>query len=87
MSPYPPVRDGIGTFAVQQVQALRRAGHHVEVCSPEPSAAHHHLDLHGPRGAVALRRLMAGFDLGGVQVHPDLLYDPPAPPPPPLPPP
>ena len=32
VSPYPPVRDGIGTFAVQQVQALCRAGHHVEVC-------------------------------------------------------
>jgi glycosyltransferase involved in cell wall biosynthesis len=78
VSPYPPVRDGIGTFAVQQVQALRRAGHHVEVCSPEPSAAHHHLDLHGPRGAVALRRLMAGFDEVVIQFHPDFFYDHPA---------
>lgn len=78
VSPYPPLRDGIGTFAVQQVQALRAAGHHVEVCSPEPSAAHHHLDLHGPRGAVALRRLMAGFDEVVIQFHPDFFYDHPA---------
>ena len=51
VSPYPPWRDGIGAYAVQQVRALRRLGHHVEVVSPDPSAAHHHLDLIGPRGA------------------------------------
>ena len=45
VSPYPPWRDGIGAYAVQQVRALRRLGHHVEVVSPYPSAAHHHLDL------------------------------------------
>lgn len=78
VTPYPPVRDGIGTFALQQVQALRRAGNHVEVCSPQPSAAHHHLDLHGPRGAVALRRLMAGFDRVIIQFHPDFFYEHPA---------
>lgn len=50
VSPYPPRRDGIGSYAVQQVRALLRAGHHVEVCSPEPSAAHHHASLKGPKG-------------------------------------
>ena len=78
VSPYPPRRDGIGTYAVQQVRNLRRAGHHVEVCSPHPSAAHHHLALRGPRGAVALRRLMSGFDEVIVQFHPDFFYDHPA---------
>ena len=78
VSPYPPIRDGIGAFAVQQVQTLRRAGHEVEVCSPAPSAAHHHLDLRGPKGAVALRRLMAGFDRVIIHFHPDFFYDHPA---------
>lgn len=78
VTPYPPIRDGIGAYAVQQVRSLRRAGHHVEVCSPEPSAAHHHLDLHGPRGAIALRRLMVGFDQVIIHFHPDFFYDHPA---------
>jgi glycosyltransferase involved in cell wall biosynthesis len=74
VSPYPPVRDGIGAYAVQQVRALRRQGHAVEVCSPWPSAAHHHLPLEGPKGAKALRKLMAGFDRVIVHFHPDVFY-------------
>ena len=54
VSPYPPVRDGIGAYAVQQVRALRKAGNRVEVLSPFPSAAHHHADLRGPGGAAAI---------------------------------
>lgn len=74
VSQYPPVRDGIGAYAVQQVRALRRQGHHVEVVSPWPSAAHHHLPLEGPKGAKALKKLMAGFDRVIVHFHPDLFY-------------
>jgi glycosyltransferase involved in cell wall biosynthesis len=74
VTPYPPVRDGIGAYAVQQVRALRRAGHDVEVCSPWPSAAHHHLPLEGPSGAKALRGLMRGFDRVIVHFHPDVFY-------------
>ncbi|MCB0963407.1 MAG: glycosyltransferase family 4 protein, partial [Acidimicrobiales bacterium] len=74
VSPYPPRRDGIGSYAVQQVRALRRAGHDVEVCSPTPSAAHHHLDLVGPAGARGLRRLARGFDRVIVHFHPDVFY-------------
>ncbi len=74
VTPYPPVRDGIGAYAVQQVRALRRQGHDVEVCSPWPSAAHHHLPLEGPRGAKALGKLMAGFDKVIVHFHPDVFY-------------
>ena len=39
VSPYPPARDGIAAYALQQVRALRRAGDDVEVLSPGPSAA------------------------------------------------
>lgn len=74
VTPYPPQRDGIGAYAVQQVRALRREGHHVEVCSPTPSAAHHHLDLKGPNGARALQRLAKGFDRVIVHFHPDVFY-------------
>jgi len=74
VTPYPPVRDGIGAYAVQQVRALRRQGHHVEVVSPWPSAAHHHLPLEGPKGAKALKKLMAGFDRVIVHFHPDVFY-------------
>lgn len=74
VSPYPPRRDGIGAYAVQQVRALRAAGHHVEVLSPEPSAAHHHADLRGPKGAAALARIGAGFDRVIIHFHPNVLY-------------
>ncbi|MCB0978810.1 MAG: glycosyltransferase family 4 protein [Acidimicrobiales bacterium] len=78
VSPYPPIRDGIGSYAVQQVRALRRAGNHVEVCSPEPSAAHHHLDTRGPKGALALGRLARRFDRTILHFHPDFFYEIPA---------
>ncbi len=74
VSPYPPWRDGIGAYALQQVRSLRRQGHHVEVLSPAPSAAHHHADLRGPTGARALARIGAGFDRIVVHLHPDVLY-------------
>lgn len=74
VSPYPPVRDGIGAYALQQVRSLRRAGHDVEVLSPFPSAAHHHADLRGPAGARALARIGAGFDRVVLHLHPDVIY-------------
>jgi glycosyltransferase involved in cell wall biosynthesis len=77
-SPYPPQRDGLGAYAVQQVKALRRAGHDVEVCSPTPSAAHHHVSAVGPSGAKALARLAKGFDRVIVHFHPDLFYEVPS---------
>src|SRR5690349_24856095 len=74
ISPYPPVRDGIASYALQTVRALRREGLDVEVLSPGPSAAHHHLDLVGPRGALALAKRVRGYDLMVVQFHPDFFY-------------
>lgn len=74
VSPYPPLRDGIGAYAVQTVAALRAEGHDVEVLSPGPSAAHHHLDLRGPRGPLALAKRVRAYDKVIVQFHPDLFY-------------
>jgi glycosyltransferase involved in cell wall biosynthesis len=74
VSPYPPLRDGIAAYAVQAVAALRRQGHEVEVLSPGPSAAHHHLDLHGPRGPLVLARRVRGYDKVIIQFHPDSFY-------------
>ena len=78
VSPYPPIRDGIAAYAVQSVAALRRQGHEVEVLSPGPSAAHHHLDLHGPRGPLVLARRVRGYDRVIIQFHPDIFYPVPA---------
>src|SRR6266511_245649 len=80
VSPYPPLRDGIAAYAVQAVAALRSEGHEVEVLSPGPSAAHHHLDLQGPRGALALARRVRGYDKVVIQFHPDIFYPVPSPP-------
>jgi glycosyltransferase involved in cell wall biosynthesis len=74
VTPYAPWRDGIGAYALQQVRRLRREGHHVEVLSPEPSAAHHHADLRGRRGAARLRAIAKGFDRVIVHFHPNFFY-------------
>lgn len=75
ISPYPPTRDGIATYAVQAVAALQAEGHEVEVLSPQPSAAHHHLDFHaGGRFGLALARRVAAYDKVVVQWHPAFFY-------------
>ena len=76
VSPYPPVRDGLANYAVQEVKRLRAAGHDVEVLSPGPSAAHHHLDLLGVRGALALARRVRAYDRVIVQYHPAVFFGP-----------
>src|SRR6478735_1095635 len=74
VSPYPPRRDGLAQYAVQEVRQLRRDGHEVEVLSPEPSAAHHHLELLDPRGLLALAKRARHFDRVIVQYHPAIYY-------------
>ncbi len=75
VSPYPPLRDGIATYAVQVVARLRREGNDVTVLSPGPSAAHLHLDLHGPRGGAALAKRMRDYDKVIIQFHPDFFFE------------
>ncbi|HEX2074534.1 MAG TPA: glycosyltransferase family 4 protein [Geodermatophilus sp.] len=75
VSPYPPKRDGIATYAAQAVAHLEGQGHQVEVLSPEPSAAHHHLDFHaGPRFGAALARRVPAYDKVVLQWHPAFFY-------------
>src|ERR1700716_3084819 len=74
ITPYPPERDGLAAYAVQSVARLRAEGNDVEVLSPLPSAAHHHLDMRGWRGALALARRMRGYDRVVVQFHTDMFF-------------
>ncbi|MBV9593003.1 MAG: glycosyltransferase family 4 protein [Actinobacteria bacterium] len=74
VSPYPPNRDGIAAYAVQDVRALRSRGDDVEVLSPGPSAAHHHLALTSSRGPLALAKRVRGYDRIIIQFHPDFFY-------------
>jgi glycosyltransferase involved in cell wall biosynthesis len=74
VTPYPPIRDGIANYAVQEVATLLREGHDVEVLSPYPSAAHHHLALRSRRGPLALAKRVAAYDRVVIQFHPDIFY-------------
>ncbi|MBW3642750.1 MAG: glycosyltransferase family 4 protein [Actinobacteria bacterium] len=76
VTPYPPARDGIAAYAVQEVARLRREGHDVEVLSPTPSAAHHHLDLARRCAPLALAARLRSYDRVIVQFHPDVFYPP-----------
>lgn len=78
VTPYPPTRDGIAAYALQQVYALRHAGHDVEVLSPGPSAAHHHLDLLDARAGFALAKRVRDYDRVIVQFHPNYFYPQPS---------
>lgn len=78
VSPYPPTRDGLANYAVQEVKRLRAEGHDVEVLSPGPSAAHHHLELRGPRGGLALAKRVRGYDRVIVQFHPAMFFPEPS---------
>jgi hypothetical protein len=61
-APYPtmPGPESAATFAL--VRSLVADGDDVTVVSPQPSAAHHHADPGGPRGAARLARLVSGSD-------------------------
>ena len=62
-APYPtmPGPESAATFSL--VRDHVAAGDDVTVVSPAPSAAHHHADPGGPRGAAKLGRLVGGADL------------------------
>lgn len=62
-APYPtmPGPEAAASFAL--VRRLVAAGEDVTVVSPQPSAAHHHADPGGPRGAAKLARLLRGAEV------------------------
>ena len=74
VTPYPPYRDGIAAYAVQEVRELRSAGVDVEVLSPLPSAAHHHLGLGGVRGMAALVKRAGRYEAVILQFSPEMLF-------------
>lgn len=74
VTPYAPYRDGIANYAVQEVAAARASGRDVEVLSPLPSAAQHHLALGTPAGLARLLRLARGYDHVVLQLYPELLF-------------
>ena len=76
IAPYAPVRDGIAAYTLQTVARLRAEGHDVEVLSPFPSAAHHHVELGTVRGALRLLPYMRRYDRILVQYHPDVFFKP-----------
>ncbi len=73
VSPYPPVRDGIGAYAVQEVLGLRAEGFDVQVVSPEPSAAPHHNPLGSVQGWIRLQNRFGDFERTVIQVYPELM--------------
>ena len=66
---YPPPYGPVVDATVAEVRALRRSGHDVEVCSPAPSAAHHHRELTSAAGLASFVRLARGFDRVLVRVQ------------------
>lgn len=55
VAPFPPLRDGVGRYAEQEVVALRAEGHTCEVLAPVACAAHHVENFR--RRGMGLRRL------------------------------
>lgn len=76
ITPYPPLRDGIATYAVQQVRQLRSDGHEVDVLSPTASAAQIVHNTRGARGVLGLAKIVPAYDRVIIQYHPDFFYLP-----------
>jgi glycosyltransferase involved in cell wall biosynthesis len=74
VTPYAPYRDGIAAYAVQEVRQFRASGESMEVLSPLPSAAQHHLSLGGVRGMVALASRAPRYERLVLQFSPEMLF-------------
>ncbi|MGH1491072.1 MAG: glycosyltransferase [Acidimicrobiales bacterium] len=78
VTPFPPHRDGIAAYAVQELRRLRTEGSAngevVEVLSPVPSAARWHLKLGTPTAIAQLAKKASAFDRTVVQFSPEMLF-------------
>ncbi len=77
VSPFAPYRDGIATYAIQELRELRsnrQPWADVDVLSPLPSAARWHLRLGGPRGMVRLAAKAKTYDRTIIHFAPDMLF-------------
>jgi len=78
VGPYPPER-GTGAEAARAfVEARLRAGDHVHVVSPRPTAAHQHADLASFRGLRVLRDVAKAQRADGIwlRVEPGIVLSP-----------
>jgi glycosyltransferase involved in cell wall biosynthesis/SAM-dependent methyltransferase len=74
ISPFPPLRDGVGKYAAQEAAALRAEGHEVEILSPLPCAAHYVEDLKGGLRLLKVLRYANRFDRILLQYQPSLYH-------------
>lgn len=74
VTPYAPYRDGIAAYAVQEVRRRRAGGEDLEVLSPLPSAAHHHIVLGGVPGMAKLAVFARRYDRLVIQFFPEMVF-------------
>ena len=76
VAPYPPMRDGIGPYARDQVERLRAGGDQVEVISPPGGAGERRAAFRGGRAAWVAAREGRRFDRIVLHFQPSLWYAP-----------
>ncbi|MGH2685984.1 MAG: hypothetical protein ACRDJP_11020, partial [Actinomycetota bacterium] len=69
---YPPTTDPAAERTLDRVRALSEAGDEVEVLASRAGAAHHHADLQGLRGALAIARRATQHDRLELVLEPSL---------------
>jgi FkbM family methyltransferase len=75
VSPFPPLRDGVGKYAAQEVEALRAEGHDVDVLAPMPCAAHFVEDFkHSGVGLLKLWGYARRYDRVILQYQPAMYH-------------
>ena len=72
VGPYPPTTDEAAERTLALVRTLADAGDDVEVLAPHAGAAHHHADLQGLVGALAMARRTAPHDRVELLLEPSL---------------
>jgi len=74
VTPYAPYRDGIAAYAVQEAKQLRVEGRDVEVLSPLPSAAPHHMPLGRVRDIAPFIKFASSYSRVVLQFYPQLFF-------------
>lgn len=74
VSSYPPMTCGIGTYAAQQVMALREEGNVVDVCAPGEADQDFSADLRGGGSPLHLARLLWAYDRAVVHYVPNFFF-------------
>lgn len=75
VSTYPPMACGIGKYAQQQVDALRREGHRVDVLSPEGADGDFRANLLGQWRPLRLLRYVWAYDEVIIHYTPQFFYE------------